>query len=199
MVFLSQGAEAVVELIDDKVYKKRIVKSYRHPELDTQLRISRSNRERKVMGKAKDLGMRVPELFRNDDKTTIVMEYIKGVRLRDTLLKNPDRKDLLVEVGKWLGTFHINKIIHGDLTTSNVMYSDDGELVMIDFGLSFFSTRIEDMAVDIHLLRQAIMSTHYLHEKEFFEKFREGYVITNPDAAVFERLEIVEKRGRNKH
>ena len=198
---LSQGAEAIIRLEDGLVRKERIAKGYRHPELDSQLRKSRTNREKKVMKKALELGIAVPQIHddKESDRYTIVMDYIDGKRLRDVLLEDPEKSDYLETVGTWLAKLHSETIMHGDLTTSNVIVDKEGNAYLIDFGLSFFSTKIEDMAVDLHLLEQAIESTHYKHAKSFFERFLKGYSNLEKYQEVMKRLEEVRLRGRNKH
>jgi len=198
---LSQGAEAIIRLENDLVYKERVVKSYRHSEIDSELRRSRTNREKKAMLKAKELGINVPELHfdSNVDKYTIVMDYIDGKRLRDVLLEDTSKKSYLKQVGEWLAKLHSAELIHGDLTTSNIMVDGQGQLYLIDFGLAFFSNRIEDMAVDLHLLEQAIESTHYQNANEFFEQFLDGYRKFEQYNEVMIRLDEVRLRGKNKH
>ena len=204
MTIISQGAEATLTLINGKVHKNRTPKSYRLPQVDDGLRLSRTNRERKVLCKAKELGVRVPELFSSDEKFTLVMEYVDGGRLKDWL--NGEGKENLSQakiyfqqIGNWLATLHDNDILHGDLTTSNILLSKESTLIMIDFGLSFFSKKIEDKAVDLHLLEQALESTHYVHAKQYFSFFLEGYQQSETYQKVLERLDIVRTRGKNKH
>ncbi|MEW5897248.1 MAG: RIO1 family regulatory kinase/ATPase [Nanoarchaeota archaeon] len=73
------------------------------------------------------------------------------------------------------------------------------ELSFIDFGLSFFSEKAEDKAVDLFLLDRGLESTHFEHYPDIFGKVIEGYKETYPDAdKVLERFEQVRKRGRNK-
>ncbi|RXW17144.1 hypothetical protein EST38_g8711 [Candolleomyces aberdarensis] len=76
---------------------------------------------------------------------------------------------LMELIGVELAKLHKADIIHGDLTTSNMMlrhpstFQSPGcptELVLIDFGLSFVSTLVEDKAVDLYVLERAFASTH---------------------------------------
>lgn len=198
---LSQGAEAIIKLEDGLVYKERIVKSYRHKTLDEQMRKSRTKREIKVLEKLLELGIKVPALHNDKitDNYTIVMDYIDGKRLRDVLLEDVTKKHYLEQIGSWLATLHKNEIIHGDLTTSNVMIDKQGVAFLIDFGLAQFSNRIEDMAVDLHLLEQAIESTHYKNTNEFFEEVLKGYKQFEQYDEVLVRLDEVRARGKNKH
>ncbi len=199
MTILSQGAEATIERSEKYVFKRRITKNYRISEIDSKLRKSRTNRELKILKKSKDLGINVPEVYDCKEYFVIKMDYVEGKRLRDELLEKPESGHLLKTVGEWLAILHENDILHGDLTTSNVLIDIHGKLFLIDFGLSFSSKKIEDRAVDLHLFEQAIESTHYLYEKEFFDEFLKGYNNYSKSDEVLERLKIVRKRGRNKH
>ncbi|MGM5480033.1 MAG: Kae1-associated kinase Bud32 [Nanobdellota archaeon] len=193
---LSQGAESIIYRDGETVSKVRVAKSYRHPELDTSLRKSRSKREQKVLEKAHSLGIPVPDS--SLENSTITMTYLPGLRLRDWLFSNNADSSFLKLLGSYTALLHNNTIVHGDLTTSNCIVSD-GVLFLIDFGLSFFSTKAEDYAVDIHLLEQALESTHYKEAKSLFSAFLEGYSSSNNYSAVLDRLEVVRARGRNKH
>lgn len=198
MTILSQGAEAVIELIEDKVHKKRLSKSYRNAIIDEKIRSQRTNREKKVIKRLRELNIPVPETFPTDEKYIIVMEFIDGKRLRDVLIENASKKNYLKQVGEFVRIMHDNGIIHGDLTTSNILVDKKNKLFLIDFGLSFFSDKVEDKAVDIHLLKQAIESTHYKHVEEFYSEFEKGYGLDSLSEEVFKRLHDVELRGRNK-
>lgn len=124
------------------------------------------------------------------------MEFLKGKKLRDVLDKKNCIK-LCKELGKKIAILHKNNIIHGDLTTSNMILNK--EIYFIDFGLSFFSDKIEDKAVDLHLLRQALESKHNEIFEDSFNAVLLGYKSPNPDyISILKRLEKVEARGRYK-
>jgi len=79
------------------------------------------------------------------------------------------------------------------------MILKDKNIYFIDFGLGFFSIKLEDKAVDIHLFRQALESKHYKTAEECFKYIVEGYKKESKDFnEVMNRLEKVEKRGRYK-
>lgn len=70
-------------------------------------------------------------------------------------------------IGSELAKMHLADIIHGDLTTSNMMLRHPSstadsktQLVLIDFGLSYQSNLTEDKAVDLYVLERAFSSTH---------------------------------------
>ena len=104
---------------------------------------------------------------------------------------------MLKEFGRQISILHNHDIIHGDLTTSNVILHQD-KVYLIDFGLSFYSTKIEDRAVDMHLLYQALEAKHYITFKEDFVAILDGYKFSKNYKMVLDRLKVVEQRGRYK-
>jgi len=193
---IQQGAEAVISLEKGKIHKQRIKKNYRIEEIDNRLRKKRTRREAKLLEKLKNL-VPVPELIRvNEEKKEIIMKYIKGKKLSLHLDKLKNKKEIIKQVGKQIAALHDNNIIHGDLTTSNMILSDN-KIFFIDFGLSFYSTRIEDKAVDLHLLKQALEAKHYKYYKQLFKEMLKSY---NPvkKTQILNQLKKVESRGRYK-
>ncbi|MAG08250.1 Kae1-associated kinase Bud32 [Candidatus Woesearchaeota archaeon] len=191
---IAQGAEAKL-FLDDNIIKQRIKKSYRIKEIDDKLRKRRTRREAKVIQKLNIIGLPCPKLIKTDEKERLEIEFIDGDIIRDILEKN-DYKQLCIEIGKQIAVMHDNTIIHGDLTTSNMILKE--KIYFIDFGLSFFSHRIEDKAVDLHLLKQALESKHYKIWESCFEHVLKGYKESKDYDDVLKKLETVEKRGRYK-
>lgn len=198
---LSSGAEATIFLAkridkeDGKSYevvvKERIPKSYRLAQLDDKLRRTRTRREARTLSR---LPIRGPKMIETDNERRIVMEYIKGEQLKDVL---EESLELGERIGEMVAKLHDNKIIHGDLTTSNIMLKGD-EIIFIDFGLSFNSNKEEHKAVDLHLFRQALESKHHTVADRFWQLFIKGYKSSKSSRLVLERLSVVEERGRNK-
>lgn len=190
------GAEAIITLNSrNNIEKDRIEKPYRTKEIDTQLRIARTRKELKILQTLNRLKLAVPKVISNTN-TIIEMEYIDGTQIKKLLDKEPRFAEL---IGKYLTIMHDNDIIHGDLTTSNMILKkvNGNVLYFIDFGLSFNSKRIEDKAVDIHLFKQALESKHFRVYDEALEYFMKGY---NPKDKkdIMQRLMSVESRGRYK-
>lgn len=190
---LGSGAEAVLYL-DKHVIKDRVRKGYRIPEIDTELRKARTRREAKVLETLAKIGFPAPALITHDRTSIVEMQFIEGVKLRDVLDKSDVRK-LGAEIGHLVAMMHNAGIIHGDLTTSNMIIND--RIYLIDFGLSYFSTKVEDKAVDMHLLRQALESKHHGVWEECFEAVLEAYRKDAEDD-IMKRFMAVEGRGRNK-
>jgi len=155
---IDKGAEATISLDKDIITKARQEKTYRLKEIDDKLRKFRTRREAKVLNKLAEINFPSPKVMDMCDKAMkIRMELVQGNKLRDVLYKDP--LNLGKEIGNKIGILHTNDIIHGDLTTSNMIL--DSEIKFIDFGLSFFSTKEEDKAVDLHLLRKGLESKHH--------------------------------------
>ncbi len=193
MKIIQQGAEAILYQEKNKLIKHRIPKSYRIKEIDDKLRKFRTRREGKILEKA---SINVPKVFKIDDNNMkIEMEFIPGKLLKDILddLSISQRNKICKQIGEEISKLHEQNIIHGDLTTSNMIYYDK-KIYFIDFGLSFFSHKIEDKAVDLHLLKQALESKHYKHFESTFKTILSAY----KNKEVLSRLEVVEKRGRYK-
>ncbi|RMD45586.1 Kae1-associated serine/threonine protein kinase [Candidatus Pacearchaeota archaeon] len=194
---IAHGAEAKVFLIGEKIVKKRVPKAYRQEDLDKKLRKKRTKAESKILQKAKKIKANVPAIISKKD-FEIVMERIRGEKLSEFLDKYPPKKQMTVmeKFGRQVKILHENDIIHSDLTTSNAILKGK-DVFLIDFGLSFVSRKIEDKAVDLHLLKQALEAKHFKNHERLFQAFLKGYS-PKEQKKILERLKIVENRGRYK-
>lgn len=200
MKILHQGAEAILYLDKSNLVKERISKSYRHPIIDNNKRKYPTRREYKLLRKAIEVGLNVPKPIDFDEnEMKVIMEHLKGDVLKETLdnYQETKRKEVSKLIGQQIALMHDNNIIHGDLTTSNMILKKD-EVFLIDFGLGSISLKLEDKAVDLHLLKQALESKHYKHHEELYNSFLQGYKKSQNYKATLERLEKVESRGRYK-
>ncbi|RLE51416.1 MAG: Kae1-associated kinase Bud32 [Candidatus Methanomethylicota archaeon] len=203
MKLIKKGAEAYLYLDDwygIKVIRKvRISKQYRVKIFDNYLRKSRTLNEAKLLFSAKSIGVPVPAVFDVDvTNSTIIMEFIPGVLLRDYLpqASNKELRQLFEVIGKYVGLLHSNGIFHGDLTTSNMILCN-GKPFLIDFGLGGFSKEIEHLGVDIHLMLRALESTHYKVINECFSAFIKGYSqVFNKYNLVLRKVKEIRLRGR---
>ena len=192
---IARGAEAVIFLEDNKIIKNRIKKNYRIDELDRKLRINRTKREINLLKKSSEI-INVPKLLSFTD-TEIITEYINGNKLSDVFDNIDEREKICFKIGEYLAKLHNKDIIHGDLTTSNIMINKN-YIYFIDFGLGFISNKIEDKAVDLHLFRQAFESRHFGKWEDYFNSAIEGYKISKNADAVLKQIAKVESRGRYK-
>ena len=188
-MYLTSGAEATVHLKDGIIVKERVPKRYRLVELDERIRKERMRAEARLMSEARRAGVPTPIIY-DVNGSKIEMEYIEGQPI-----KNVMTPELSARVGEIVGRLHSGGIIHGDLTTSNMILHND-KIYLIDFGLSFVSKIVESQGVDVHVLFQTFESTHKDHEK-LIEAFCKGYRKTFENAdEVIKRVKEIEKRGR---
>ena len=201
---IAQGAEAKIILNENTITKDRIPKSYRLPELDLRIRKIRTRAETKLLKKAsKVISSPSPEKLHSKDFDKIKMPFIKGKKLSEHLNKFPlkQQKEICKEIGTSIAKLHKAEIIHGDLTTSNMILKKD-KIYFIDFGLGFISRKIEDKAVDLHLFKQALEAKHFENYKilikEVFKEYEKELGKTEANK-IFERIVSVERRGRYRH
>jgi len=131
---IAQGAEAKIILSNDFIIKDRISKSYRIPELDKKIRKARTKSEAKLLEKASKIINSPTPLFQpTPGFTTIKMPYIDGKKLSDNLNKFElkQQKQICKQIGEDVAKLHDSEIIHGDLTTSNMILVDNkGKIYM---------------------------------------------------------------------
>jgi len=155
-----------------------------------------------MIHKAKEAGVPTPIVFMVDlEEATIIMEFVEGKQIKQILNDLPDgeRINLCYQIGKLIGRLHKNGIIHGDLTTSNMILTPYGNIVFIDFGLSEQSMELEDRGVDLHLMKRALASTHYKYAEECFNAVMKGYeeiMGSEVTKEVLNKIKEIEKRGR---
>ncbi len=193
LVLIAQGAESKLYRDGDKLIKERVKKAYRISALDKRLRKHRNRREAKAMREASKL-IKVPKILEVSEYK-IVMNYIDGDILRDVFsdLSKKDFKHVCRTIGEYIRKLHSRNIIHGDLTTSNMILKGK-DLYFIDFGLSEISGKAEAKAVDLHVLKEALNSRHHDIAKKAWKLISKSY----GDKEVLDRLKIVESRGRKK-
>ncbi|MDO8528850.1 MAG: RIO1 family regulatory kinase/ATPase [Nanoarchaeota archaeon] len=229
---LYQGAEAKI-LLNEKenlIIKERVPKSYRIKELDEKIIKHRTKSEKKLLEKASKI-INAPNPLPLKEFNIIQMPYIKGKKLSEHLDNFPieKQKKIMKVVGQETAKLHDNDIIHGDLTTSNLILVENNmsatqnelndnkensindkqrskkrgdinfQIFFIDFGLGFISQKVEDKAVDLHLIRQALEAKHFKNWETLFNEFLKGYSSSKEADKVLERLKAVEKRGRYRH
>jgi TP53 regulating kinase and related kinases len=211
---IKQGAEAKLYLGnfngESCLIKERFVKNYRLAELDKTLTKSRIKAEQKTVKRCEDAGILVPKVFNVDfNERKIYMEYFdKAITAKEFIMQIQKKSEPQVEldeltkrIGEVVGKLHANNIIHGDLTTSNILIdptADDYKLIMIDFGLSCYSTSHEDKGVDLYVLERALLSTHS-SLPNLFESILKHYREANPTSQeTIKRFEEVRARGRKR-
>jgi Kae1-associated kinase Bud32 len=199
---LKRGAEAELRRLEflgrPAVEKLRVPKAYRLRELDEELRRARIRIEARLMSEARAAGVAVPVLYDIDlVANKIVMEFVDGPTVKEVLeAGGPKAHAIAREVGRIAGRLHKAGIIHGDLTTSNMILRDN-RILMIDFSLGGNDDSTEARGVDLHLLREALTSAHKnaaAYYRDVLAGYREAF--GKGSAEVIRKVKEIESRGR---
>lgn len=202
--------------------KIRFSKTYRHPVLDERLTKHRICVEARLLYKCYKGGVSCPSIYFIDiKKGELWTEWIEGKTVKDKLIEwenNIDMykqtyKSIMESIGHHIGMMHQLDVVHGDLTTSNIMVrsqsqeqclpltklTQNDEIVIIDFGLGYVTKMVEDKAVDLYVLEKTFQSTH--SQSDFMFKYiLDSYSKSWKGAKqVLKRLEEVRIRGRKRN
>ncbi|KAG7478343.1 hypothetical protein MATL_G00079450 [Megalops atlanticus] len=213
---LKQGAEARVYrgefLGKPAIMKERFPKLYRHPALDEKLTRRRTVQEVRSLLRCRKAGISAPVVYFVDYTTHCIFleDMVGSITVRDYInTAQVSQKDVLClevlakKMGQILAKMHDEDLIHGDLTTSNMLLRNgsvdrDEDLVLIDFGLSYISALPEDKGVDLYVLEKAFLSTHP-NTEVMFETLLKSYAASSKkSSAVIKKLDEVRLRGRKR-
>lgn len=198
---VARGAEAIVtdtEYIGRRaICKTRPPKGYRYPELDVQLRTSRTRNEAKLIHDAKQAGVRTPCIYDVDLKECrIIMEKVPGRTVKAVLESEPERaSEISRMIGSTVAKLHTARICHGDLTTSNMILCDEG-ICLIDFSMGSGKCTDEGIGVDVRLLERAFSSAHPGMEAAFSELIETYYKEIPDEKAIRKKVEDIRNRCR---
>lgn len=196
-----QGAESKIVLTDylgkDAIIKIRLPKRYRHSELDNSIRLKRLKNEAKLLREVKLIGIRTPFVYDIDiNEYSITMERISGITVKEALDdSNYDSIQICKLIGETIGILHNNKMSHGDLTTSNMLFVDDA-LCLIDMSMGNSVAELEDVGVDLRLLERSFTSAHPMMEKEYEELLESYYSTVKDKKSILKKVEEIKNRGR---
>jgi metallohydrolase, glycoprotease/Kae1 family len=204
---VAKGAEANIysdNYLDEEVLlKKRVAKGYRIREIDEYLRRKRTKNESKLLGEAKRCGVVTPLVYDVDLKESIItMEKVTGTEVKE-IFSGENYMDLSTIrsisriIGENVARLHDCGIIHGDLTTSNlILREDEDSVVFIDFGLGKISDLVEDKGVDLLVFKKAINGIHHDISQECFDSIIEGYSSALDYKKIVAKIDEIEGRGR---
>ena len=199
---IAKGAEAEILassfLGRDALIKKRSPKRYRKAELDDWLRSSRIRNEARLMREARKAGVRTPAVYSIDLKEfSITMERVRGEIVKEKLDRDPDSaKEICRKIGDAVAILHNHKICHGDLTTSNMILTEDGDICLIDLSMGKTKAELEDIGVDMHLLERAFASAHPALGDSFSELMESYLTVKKEPKELLKKMEEIKNRGR---
>lgn len=178
--------------------KSRVVKGYRHEGLDASLRVSRTKNEARLMQEARRCGVPTPIIYDIDvQNAEMIMEEIEGERVKDALMRASEKQAdrICEEIGRLAALLHKAGMTHGDLTTSNMILHGD-KIWLIDFSLGGRNAEIEEMGVDLHLLKEAFQSAHSERAHKFDAVLRSYAAHFHEAKRVVAKIKDIEDRGR---
>jgi TP53 regulating kinase-like protein/N6-L-threonylcarbamoyladenine synthase/protein kinase Bud32 len=199
---IAKGAEAEIFascfLGRDALIKMRSPKRYRATELDEELRSSRTKNEARLMKEARKAGVRTPVVYSIDLKEfSITMEEVKGVKVKERLDRDPQSAtDICRMIGSTVADLHNSGISHGDLTTSNMILTEDGRICLIDLSMGRTKAGLEDLGVDVHLLERAFTSAHPDLTEAFSELMLSYLGRKKEPEKILQKVEEIKSRGR---
>ena len=135
------------------VRKQRRLRSWRHPDLDDRLGRRRMLAEARLMVRLYKSGLNIPVLYDCDIKEQqLVMSNVPGrpliELLNDDSIDDATMMKHLQTAGYSIRMLHRQAIVHGDLSTNNIMITPSGEAVLIDFGLAKIEFETELYGID---------------------------------------------------
>ncbi|MCL1978831.1 MAG: Kae1-associated serine/threonine protein kinase [Methanomassiliicoccaceae archaeon] len=199
---IAKGAEAEIFasyfLGRDVIIKIRSQKRYRAAELDDNLRSSRTRNEARLMKEARMAGVRTPVIYDIDLKEcSIIMEKVKGIGVKEKLDQDPgSAAEVCGMIGRTVAELHNSGICHGDLTTSNMILTEDGRICLIDLSMGRTAAELEDMGVDIRLLERAFTSAHPDLTAAFEELMASYLAVKKEPKRLLRKIEEIKNRGR---
>ena len=186
-----QGSEARVDFDANTVWKRRLPKPYRNPDMDLRLRRHRTNVEARLTHEARKIGVPTP-LIKGIDPLNFTLEFQK---VGDADLSEGLNLQRVENVVNYLSLLHSSGIVHGDPTTRNIRIDSTSDKVyLIDFGLGFHTDNIEDYAMDLHIFKESLVGTSSNYE-ELWNRATFVYE-TQGSPHVLTRLQEIELRGR---
>ena len=199
-MLLKRGAEAEIHLTEflgrEAIAKLRVPKTYRNKRIDDVLRKNRTKSEARLMSEVKKYGVSTPVIYDvSVDECMIVMQYINGERVKDVLnsVSEKKRKKICYMIGESVGKMHTNNVIHGDLTTSNMILLND-KIFFIDFGLGEKNSEIEAKGVDLHVMMEGFEGAH--SEVDAFGYVLDSYKLYDKKGMAVKRMHEISERGR---
>jgi len=203
---LHRGAEADLSLATigpwRVVIKRRVKKEYRNPSLDEQIRHDRTSSEASIIHEARTAGARVPSIVGMDiENNAIIMTHVDGTVARERLdeMGISEARKFFRSLGEQIGLLHTGGIVHGDLTTSNVIVSPSGAPFIVDFGMARRSVETEDRGVDLHLLQRSIVASHSKDPSSMMNAMIRGYELSAGNkvaSSTWRKAREIARRGR---
>jgi tRNA A-37 threonylcarbamoyl transferase component Bud32/tetratricopeptide (TPR) repeat protein len=146
--YLGRGGYATVYRAYDRLVRIEVALKVVHPERDPERALVRLAREVEIARQSLDPHLvRVFDLGRTTKDIFLTMELLRGGSLRNRIvhgpLPMPEALRIAGAVLQGLAALHTKSAVHRDVTPGNILFSEDGEVKLADFGLARYLGREE--------------------------------------------------------
>ena len=206
------GAEAAVSsglfLGLPAVRKVRRSRAYRNPKLDRRLTKHRMTTEARLLARLSNHNLPIPNLLAFEESSGVLIQTLMpGQQLANLLRAGSEAEEMLTKSGEMIRKLHSLGAVHGDLTTSNILWDGGSGVSLIDFGLSMWTTEVERMGLDLQVLSECLSASHPEYENALDWVFAgysnatdleyEGSDSPPPEAGeVLKRYDVIRSRVR---
>lgn len=129
------GMGIVHEAFDRERGHDVALKTLAHPSPEHLLRLKREFRY--LAGLEHPNLVSLYELFADDDACFYTMEIVRGVDFSTFVQRHPDQlRSALIQTARALRVLHGAEVVHRDIKPSNLLVTDDGRVVLLDFGVA---------------------------------------------------------------
>ena len=161
---IGEGGMASVFLAVDTILKREVaIKILRGELAKDPVALLRFQREANATTKLSHPNIvEVYDVGEDDGKNYIVMEYVKGLSLKELVQKRgalpkEEAVHIMKQLVSAISAAHENGIIHRDIKSQNVLIKDDGTVKLSDFGIALAADAVQLTQTDV-----VIGSVHYL-------------------------------------
>ena len=100
--------------------------------------------------------VQIHDCIRANNTGYIIMEYLRGCTIRDLVKEGrnytfEEAAHILIPVLDALNVIHTNDIIHRDIAPDNIFITDEGKVMLIDFGAAYYAEKNTDKTVSVVL------------------------------------------------
>ena len=150
------------------VSKQRRSRQWRHPNLDKRLGTRRMVSEAKILMRLHNAGIEVPQVWDLDiTGGRLIIQRVSGIPLIEILNDSNTSAEFITKAlrstGSAIRVLHRQAVTHGDLSSNNILIDEQGNAILIDFGLAAIDYEVERFGIDLHVIDEILGASHPNH------------------------------------